>query len=397
LRLCIVGGALQGIEATYLAREAGIETVVVDRWQSAPALSIADEPHVLDVVQEPVAALRLFDTCDAVIPANRDQETLAFLGKLFRRTHVPLIHDFKAYETGSSKISSNRFLDEIGMPLPRPWPGCGYPAIVKPSLAGGSSSISRLDWPDQVPAAISKARDRNGDYVIQEFVEGPVVSIEVVSDRSEPVTLVTTEMSIDENYDCKMVVSPFQEETFDFKRFEDIGTMIALGLNLRGIMKVEAIVSGGITKILGINAGMPTQTPSAVYQSSGLNIISMLIDIFVKGISPSSVPTRDRVCTYEHLIFDHGLLYSIREGAINGKNGTGRLEIIKNWFGFDQVITDYDRNSQKWVAMAMCVGDDIKEVSRKRTKALNQVMDKSGAMKHIDSTPSKLFTGTVLG
>jgi pyrrolysine biosynthesis protein PylC len=397
LRLCIVGGALQGIEATYLAREAGIETVVVDRWQSAPALSLADEPHVLDVVQEPVAALRLFDSCDAVIPTNDDPETLAFLGKLFRRTRVPLLHDFKAYETGSSKICSNRFLGEIGMPLPRPWPECGCPAIVKPSIEGSISRVSRVDWPDQVPAAISKARDRDGDYVIQEFVEGPIISIEVVSDGSEPIPLVTTETSIDENYDCKMVISPFQEEKFDFKRFEDIGTMIALGLDLRGIMKVEAIVSGGITKILGIKAGIPTQTPTAVYQSSGLNVISMLIDIFVKGISPSRAPTRDRVCTYEHLIFDQGILYSLGEGVIIGKNGTGHLEILKNWFGFDQVITDYHRNSQKWVAMAMCIGDDLKEVRRKRIKALNQVMDKSGARKHIDSTTVKLFARTAGG
>ena len=67
--------------------------------------------------------------------------------------------------------------------------------------------------PDQIPAAISKARDRDGDYIIQEFVEGPNISIEVVSDGSEPISLVSTESVLDENYDCKMVVSPFQERT----------------------------------------------------------------------------------------------------------------------------------------------------------------------------------------
>jgi pyrrolysine biosynthesis protein PylC len=391
LRLCIVGGALQGTEATYLGHEAGIETVVVDRWQSAPALSLADEPHVLDVVKEPVAALRLFDSCDAVIPTNEDRETLTFLGKLFRRTSVPLIHDFKAYETSSSKVRSNQFLDGLGISMPTPWPECGYPVVVKPSGESGSAGVSRVDWPDQMPAAISRARDQDGDYVIQEFLEGPNVSIEVVSDGVEPISLVTTEVVLDENYDCKMVVSPFQDGSFDFKGFEEIGRKIALGLNLRGIMDVEAIVSDGVTKVLEIDARMPSQTPSAVYQSSGLNIIRMLTDIFVRGRSPSSVPPKTRVSTYEHLIFDHGLLYSIGEGAIIGKNGTGRLDIISDWCGFDQVITDYQPNSQRWVATAMCTGHDFKAVQRKRMAALNRLMSKCGAREHVDSAPAKVF------
>jgi 3-methylornithine--L-lysine ligase len=391
LRLCIVGGALQGTEATYLGREAGIETVVVDRWQAAPALSLADEPHVLDVVQEPVAALRLFDSCDAVLPANEDRETLAFLGKLFRRTSVPLIHDYKAYETSSSKISSNRFLGTLGVAMPGTWPECGYPVVVKPSGESGSAGVSRVDWPDQMPAAVSKARDKDGDYVVQEFVEGPNVSIEVVSDGVEPISLVTTEVVLDENYDCKMVVSPFQDGGFDFRGFEEIGRKIALGLNLRGIMDVEAIVSNGVPKVLEIDARMPSQTPSAVYHSSGLNMVQMLTDIFVSGRSPSRVPSKALVSTYEHLIFDHGLLYSIGEGAIIGKSGTGRLEIKRDWCGFDQVITDYQPNSQRWVATAMTTGRDLKAVQRKRMNALNQVMEKSGAREHVDSSPMKVF------
>jgi 3-methylornithine--L-lysine ligase len=391
MRLCIVGGALQGTEATYLGREAGIETVVVDRWQAAPALSLADEPHVLDVIQEPVAALRLFDSCDAVIPANEDRETLAFLGKLFRRTSVPLIHDFKAYETSSSKIRSNRFLGDLGVTMPAPWPECGYPAVVKPSGESGSAGVSRVDWPDQMPAAIQRARDRDGDYLIQEFVEGPNVSIEVVSDGVEPIPLVTTEVVLDENYDCKMVISPFQDEAFDLQGFEEVGRKIAQGLNLRGAMDVEAIVSNGAAKVLEIDARLPSQTPSAVYQSSGLNIIQMLTDIFVGGRSPSRTPSRSLVSTYEHLIFDHGLLYSIGEGAMIGKNGTGRLEVMNDWCGFDQVITDYQPNAQRWVATAMTTGHDFKAVRRKRTSALNRVMDKSGAREHVDSAPRKVF------
>ena len=48
-------------------------------------------------------------------------------------------------------------------------------------------------------------------------MEGPSVSIEVVSNGVEPIAMVTTEVVLDENYDCKMVISPFQDREFDFE------------------------------------------------------------------------------------------------------------------------------------------------------------------------------------
>ncbi len=36
----IVGGRLQGMEAVYLAKKAGFETLVIDRKEDAPATSI---------------------------------------------------------------------------------------------------------------------------------------------------------------------------------------------------------------------------------------------------------------------------------------------------------------------------------------------------------------------
>ena len=53
MRVCIVGGALQGMECVLLARAAGLSSVVVDRRPDAPALSLCDEPVVMDPVTDP--------------------------------------------------------------------------------------------------------------------------------------------------------------------------------------------------------------------------------------------------------------------------------------------------------------------------------------------------------
>ena len=64
-RIAIVGGALQGMEAVLLSKAAGYETVVLDRKPSAPALSLCDEPVVLDPTKDPAGAAKVFSGCDA--------------------------------------------------------------------------------------------------------------------------------------------------------------------------------------------------------------------------------------------------------------------------------------------------------------------------------------------
>ena len=118
-----------------------------------------------------------------------------------------------------------------------------------------------------------------------------------------------------------MRISPVQDREYNFRGFEDVGRKIARGLNLRGIMDVEAIVSHGAPKVLEIDARMPSQTPSAVYQSSGLNMVQMVTHIFPSGPDgPSGSRPRRWYPTYEHLILSiDGLLYSIGEDSIIGR------------------------------------------------------------------------------
>ena len=58
LKLGIIGGALQGIEAAYLAQKAGYETLVLDRREDAPARSIADGSVTVDVAKDPEKAAK---------------------------------------------------------------------------------------------------------------------------------------------------------------------------------------------------------------------------------------------------------------------------------------------------------------------------------------------------
>ena len=89
-------------------------TVVIDRWSDAPALSLADEPVVLDIIKDEKKAARLFSDCDAVLPANENMETLEHLVGLFGRLEVPLIFRYERLQGLLFKTEIERTDDTIG-------------------------------------------------------------------------------------------------------------------------------------------------------------------------------------------------------------------------------------------------------------------------------------------
>ncbi len=284
MKVGIVGGALQGTEAVYLSKKAGMGTVVLDRRRNAPAMTLADDAVVIDVVKESQRAVKIFEDCDAVIPANENYETLRALVKTFAGLEVPLMFDMESYDLSSSKVRSNEMMRSLNIPMPLDWPECGLPVVVKPSGQSGSCGVTKALTLQQLEEGMDRVRQIGDECVVQEFVEGPNISLEVVGNGGEVVPLVITEVVLDNEYDCKMVRSPYKKLDPETERmFVEASERMAVHMHLNGIMDVEAIVKDGVPKVLEIDARIPSQTPAAVLGSSGINLMSMLTDTFVKG------------------------------------------------------------------------------------------------------------------
>ena len=369
MRLGIVGGALQGMEAAYLARKAGFETVVIDRWDQAPAFSLADEHAVLDAVKDP-EALRLLMDCDAVLPANEDLKTMERLTGLLR-DGPPLILDLQAYRLSRSKVLSNKLFRSLEVPMPRAWPESGFPVIIKPSEESGSVGVSKASNEAQLRKGVEKARQYGEGTVVQEFVSGRSVSLEVIGDGQQYVPLVTTEVHFDHVYDCKMVTTPV-DLAFDDQQFRDSSTQVASSLPLKGIMDVEAMVSGGVAKLIEIDARFPSQTPTAVYHSTGINMVGMLVDLFTSGKMEVPSGQRPRATIYEHLMVEDGTVHHRGEhDLVYHPNMT----VSPGLFGSDEAITDYRPDRCSWAATLIFTGKDRSEVMRKRKRAFRNILN----------------------
>jgi len=384
MRLCIVGGGLQGMEAAYLAKRAKIETVVIDRNPRAPALSMGDESVVMDVVSKEARATRIYSDCDAVIPTNEDMRTLRSMVQLFRGLEVPLIHDQSSYEVTFSKLSSDELMERLSIPMPSPWPECGFPVVIKPSRSSGSHGIYRANSPRQLREGKRLAKRYDHDYIIQEFVDGPSISIEVISNGDEVVPMITTQLYFDETFDCKMVCSPARVEGTVDDCFRSISERIAAGLGLKGIMDVEAMVSGHIPKVIEIDARLPSQTPSAVFHSHRVNMVEVLVEMFVNGGPPRVRTGRERSAIYEHVMVKDGILSFRGEGIMRMADNP---RVVENLFGADVMITDYEPRKKSWVATIICTGSTPRRALEKRENCLDTIMVENGIFDCYDSHP----------
>jgi len=380
LRLAIVGGVLQGIEATYLAGKAGYETVVVDRWEDAPALSLADEGVVMDVVEDKERAARLFRDCDAVLPANEDMATLRALSAMSNEVGTPLLFDLSAYELSSSKALSNEYMTKLGVTLPGAWPGCGFPVVVKPSGQSGSVGVSRANNLDEMSESVRRVLEMGDEVIVQEFVEGTSISIEVIGDGRTAEPMVLTEVVLDADYDCRMVRCPL--EGVDAALEDDFGKMarkLAEGMHLRGIMDVEAIVKDGVPKVLEIDARIPSQTPAAVYHATGVNLVERLVEALVDGHLRGVGAGTRRAAVYEHLAVDGRSIRSCGEGTFAEVR---RPRIERGLFGSDEMITDHAPGKESWRATMICSGPTPEKAWEKRTGCLREIVRSNGLTRY---------------
>jgi pyrrolysine biosynthesis protein PylC len=377
VRLLVVGGKLQGTEACYLAAKAGYETVLVDRRPEPPAAGLADRHVVADVTAGGAAVEALIGSCDAVLPACEDERTLAWLAHRVPQLGVPLLFDLAAYRTTASKLASSRLFDELDVPRPRPWPACGFPAVVKPDVASGSEGVRLAGDEQELQAARDALQSAGHAVVVEEYVPGPSLSIEVIGWAGEYVPLQVTGLEFDAGYDCKRVVAPVGEAgvtatvcrdgSCDWSAavapgataaLEQSALRIAAALGLQGVMDVEVMVRGAEPLVLEIDARLPSQTPTAVYWSSGLNIVELLAESARRGLPPRGRGTPRRACVYQHVRAGGGML------SVSGEHVMAMarpLVLVPGFYGADEALTDAADDASDWSATLICSGADVQE------------------------------------
>ena len=90
-------------------------------------------------------------------------------------------------------------------------------------------------------------------------------------------------------------------------------------------MDVEAISGPKGLKVIEIDARFPSQTPTVVYHSSGINLIELLFCAFADGVGEIKTFPENKYCIYEHLMLgENGTLVPVGEQVLSMGSDYGK-------------------------------------------------------------------------
>jgi len=364
-KIVIIGGKLQGIEACYLGMKAGIETVLVDKNPDAPARHLCSRFICEDIFERSNRLLVEMKEADIVLPALENDMVLRWLDQDAKQEGYTLAFDWKAYQMSSSKIKSDQLFRHCGIPVPEYFPGGSYPYICKPDGDSGSHGVERLDTPTELHDAL----DQKSDLVIQEYLEGPSYSIEVIGKPGMYRGYLVTQIHMDQKYDCKMVTAPCDLSATQEETLRKMAFCIAEEIELHGIMDLEVIDHNGTFKVLEIDARIPSQTPTAVLHSSGMNLLEELRDLFATGFFLKNQERHGNYVAYEHYLFNQNIPHPLGERIMT----QGKALYHKPGFcGADDVITDYQPGQDLWRGTFINAAPTKMALMSKRAKMLGK-------------------------
>jgi pyrrolysine biosynthesis protein PylC len=382
--LCvIIGGKLQGVEAAYLAAKAGWEITIIDKTPEAPASGLGHRVVTADV-QNTTAVNPILKDADLIIPALENPAALAAIVDCARSVGVPLAFDPNAYAISSSKLTSDRLFVKSHIPAPRYWPDCAFPVLAKPSTGSGSSGVQIFNAPAPLRHHIASV---TGEWVVQEFLQGPTYSLEVIGRPGNYTPFQVTDLGMDPGYDCNRVIGPTDLDASLVSEFNLMGVSLAEAVALEGIMDVEVILHDHTLKVLEIDARLPSQTPTAVFWSTGLNLLQVLGDLTLSGTVAPFCPTQQMGVVYEHIRVSPGLIEIPGEHIMAT---AGPLHLHTDFFGADEAITNYVPGAAHWVATLIMAAPDREKALAKSRAVKDRICKETGINRVLDEGPKAI-------
>ena len=368
MKVAIIGGKLQGVEAAYLAGKADWDVTIIDRAPDVPASGLCHQFLLVDITTQ-TDLKRFLQPFDLVIPALENHDALTCLQNYAQNDRTRILFDFDAYAITSSKVESDKLLTGIHIPTPAPYPDSGFPVIVKPSQGSGSKGICVVHDSKQLESHLATAP---GEQVIQKFIHGPSYSMEIIGYPGNYCPLQVTELEVDPVFDCKRVIAPSGLSRKMIADFEYIATTTAEALALKGLMDIEVILDNDVLRVLEIDARLPSQTPITVQASTGVNMLQLLAELHCRpphdGARISAV---QRGVVYEHIRVAGNTLTVTGEHVMAS---AGALHLEEDFFGADEAITCQSDNRTDWVATLIISAENRTAAWEKRETIIADIM-----------------------
>lgn len=313
--LVLAAGILQ-VPVIKKAREMGVYVVAVDGDPNAVGLKLADKHVVANITsEEDMLRIAREDRIDGVIhPCS--EVSMAVMGRLNDELGLSGISREMALRATNKHLMREAF-EAYGAPSPKSY--CFYDAgqawecfckdlsgsdcILKPSRNSGSRGIAKISGSISRDKFIelfkrSKSESRDNSVMLEQFVEGPEFSVEIIVWNGQVNVLTVT--------DKKTTEAPYfvelghnQPSVFPNEIVKTIEAAAIAGVKALAVdncaCHAEVKVQNGIAYIMEIGArlGGDFISTELTHLSTGIDMVAASIDCAL-GIEPNLEPIEDK-------------------------------------------------------------------------------------------------------
>ncbi len=310
-RLMVLGAGILQVPVIKKAREMGVSVIAADDDPEAVGLQYADKcvvgKHLFNL--EAMLAVARSEKIDGVIHAC-SEVAMNTMGYINEKMGLPGI-DLQTALRATNKEKMRRAFERGGAPNPKSFGAVSFESavlaarqiegaiIVKPSRNSGSRGITKLptgysesELRMAVNRAINESRDRSA--MIEQFVDGPEFSVEIIVWNKEVHVLqVTDKKTTEAPYFVELghsQPSMFPTETVESVKRAAIMGVIALQVN-NCACHAEVKVQNGQAYIMEIGArlGGDFISTELTHLSTGIDMVAAAINVAI-GEEPNLDP-----------------------------------------------------------------------------------------------------------
>ena len=327
-KLLILGASELQLPAIETARDMGLVVGVADMNPAAPGAALADEFFECSTYDaEAVAAVARDWRPDGIMTLATDWPMRSVAAACAELGLPAISVDCAARAT--DKLLMIRAFHEHGVPAP--WfevldadadvealaAELPYPCVVKPIDSSGSRGVTIVHDAAELPAAVaySRAASRSSALLVEEYLQGPEVSVELLVVDGEPLLVTITDKSTSgpphfiETMHSQPSALPAEVQR---EILAVAGAAIAAIGATTGAAHAEIIVTPDGPKMVEIGARMGGDriTTHMVPLSTGIDMTRAVIELALGG-RPNLERTAARACVHRFLSAPEGVLAGI--------------------------------------------------------------------------------------
>lgn len=387
-RLFIIGASILQLPAIQKAKELGYTVGVADYNAAAVGVAYADEFYNVST-NDPEGiyeAAKAFGA-DGIMTLATDMP-MRSVAYACERLGLPGI----SYDTAvkaTDKVEMIRAFEENG--VAHPWyrvvnsPAealdithrVTYPCITKPTDSSGSRGIMLAHTPEELVTAVAYSAEngRGGSVIVEEYMQGPEVSVEVIVWQGKVHILQITD-KLTAGSPCFVEMGHTQPSCLPLSALEQIKELTYRSVKAIGIdnspAHVEIMLTDEGPKMveLGARLGGDFIASHLIPLSTGVDIIKSTIDISL-GQAPDLTPKWNRGAAIRYFDIPCGTISKI--SAIDNARALANVQEVTITVNAGDRIGDI-RSSDDRIGFIIAAGDTAEQAANTCETALNTII-----------------------